>query len=257
MSISFPALLIYLLPGFLGLWVFKSIVQEDIDKRSESTQIAIALLLGISAIASLFLVNSIFSFSPNFAEYFSPDALLPKEVGKDNEIQMILIGDMKFWISYIMLCFFALLCGAFFAWVREKGFGLTWVLSDIVNRRLNRWVSRPCESGMRVLIDEMREKGHEPSLVRVYSLIGGRDTALIGWWDGYSEKDNELKLSFLECCDAASDLVKDFDLQTRRCLVNCETGIVIEFLDIDENQATGFEEYAKGMYCQRVHPRSE
>ena len=28
MSISFPALLIYLLPGFLGLWVFKGIVQE-------------------------------------------------------------------------------------------------------------------------------------------------------------------------------------------------------------------------------------
>ena len=257
MSISFPALLIYLLPGFLGLWVFKSIVQEDIDQRSESTQIAIALLLGISAIASLFLVNFMLGLSPRFAEYFSPDALQPKGVGNGHEVQLILTGDMKFWTSYIALCSLALLCGAFSAWVREKGFGLTWKLSDAVNRRLNRWVSRPCESGMRALIDEMREKGHEPSLVRVYSLIGGRDTALIGWWDGYSEKDKELKLSFLECCDAASDLSKDFDLQTRRCLVNCESGIVIEFLDIDESQAAGFEEYAKGMYRKRVHPRDE
>ena len=33
MSISFPALLIYLLPGFFGLWVFKNIVQEDLNKR--------------------------------------------------------------------------------------------------------------------------------------------------------------------------------------------------------------------------------
>ena len=38
-------MLIYLLPGFLGLWVFKNMVQEDIDRRGESTQIAIALLL--------------------------------------------------------------------------------------------------------------------------------------------------------------------------------------------------------------------
>ena len=257
MSISFPALLIYLLPGFLGLWVFKSIVQEDIDKRSESTQIAIALLLGISGIALLFFMNFILSFSPSFAEYFSPDALLPKEIGKDNEAQLILAGDVKFWTSYITLCFLALLCGAISAWLREKGFGLTWIFSDMANRHLHRWVSRPCESGMRALIDEMREKGHEPSLVRVYSLIGGRGTALIGWWDGYSEKDNELKLSFLECCDAASGLAKDFDLQTRRCLVNCESGVVVEFLDIDESQAAGFEEYAKGMYREVVHPRSE
>ena len=28
-------MLIYLLPGFLGLWVFKNMVQEDIDRRGE------------------------------------------------------------------------------------------------------------------------------------------------------------------------------------------------------------------------------
>lgn len=257
MSISFPALLIYLLPGFLGLWVFKNSVQEDIDKRSESTQIAIALLLGISAIGLLFLVKFILSFSPSLAAYFSPDALLPQDVGLENEAHMILAGDMKFWTSYVTLCFLALLCGALSAYLREKGLGLTWILSDVVNKRLNRWVNRPCESGMRALIDEMREKGREPSLVRVYSLIGGRDTALLGWWDGYSEKDKELKLSLLECCDAALGLEKDFDLQTRRCLVNYASGVVLEFLDIDARQAERFEEYVKGEYRRTVHPRSE
>ena len=257
MSISFPALLIYLLPGFLGLWVFKSIVQEDIDRRSESTQIAIALLLGISAIGLLFLLNFALSASPNVAGYVSPRALLPQEVGNDKEVQMILTGDVKFWSSYMVLCFLALLSGAISAFVREKGLGLTWILSDLMNKLLGRWIYRPCESGMRALIDEMREKGHEPSLVRVYSLLHGRETALLGWWDGYSDKQNELNLSLLECCDAASDLRKDFDLQTRRCVVNYETGIVVEFLDIDESQAEGFEEYVKGMYRQTVHPRSE
>ena len=57
MSITFSELILYLLPGFLGLWVFKRIVQEDIDKRGESTQIAIGLLLGISGLFILFLIN--------------------------------------------------------------------------------------------------------------------------------------------------------------------------------------------------------
>ena len=49
MSLTFAELIVCLLPGFLGLWVFKRIVQEDIDKRGEFTQVAIALLLAISA----------------------------------------------------------------------------------------------------------------------------------------------------------------------------------------------------------------
>ena len=48
MSLSFAELIIYLLPGFLGLWVFKGIIQENLDNRTESTQIAIALLFGIT-----------------------------------------------------------------------------------------------------------------------------------------------------------------------------------------------------------------
>lgn len=103
---------------------------------------------------------------------------------------------------------------------------------------------------MRALIDEMREKGHEPSLVKIYNLLRGRDTALLCWCDGYSEKDKELKLSlhFIECCEAATDLEKDFDLQTHRYLVKYESGIVIEFLGMDEKQTEGFETHLKEMF---------
>ena len=253
MSISFPALLIYLLPGFLGLWVFKNSVQEDIDRRGESTQIAIALLLGISAIACLCGVNFALSRWPNIAEYCSPRAL--QLVG--NETQMILNWNAKFWVSYIVLCFCALFSGAIWALFREMGCGLTWKISDCVNRFLKRGVQRPCESAMRALVDEMRQKGNEPSLLRIYSLTGNRDNSLIGWWDGYSESEREIKLSLLECCDAATDLSKDFDLQPRRCVVSYASGIVIEFLDIDKTQADGFEAYVKKKYHNNVHPRSE
>ena len=142
----------------------------------------------------------------------------------------------KFWVSYIMLCLFAMLSGAMCAWLREAGCGLTWMFADFVNKRLKRGLRVPCESAMRALIDEMRANGHEPSFVKVYSLIGDRDTALMGCWNGYSESEKEIDLNLLELCDADSELRKDFDLQPRRCLVNHASGIVVEFLDVEETQ---------------------
>lgn len=64
-------------------------------------------------------------------------------------------------------------------------------------------------------------------------------------------------MTLLESCEAATGLAKEFDFQTRRCLVNYESGVVIEFLDIDEMQAEGFEKYVKEMYRETVHPRRE
>ena len=159
------------------------------------------------------------------------------------------------WID--TLCFFALKSGQWCAHLREKQWGLTQRFADRVNKRLKRGLRVPCESAMRALIDEMRARGHEPSLVKIYSLIGNRDNALIGWWEGYSESEKEIRLSLLECCDAATDLRKDFDLQTRRCIVNHASGVVIELLDIDEAQSAGFEEYVRVMYRQTVHPRDK
>lgn len=85
MSINFSELVILLLPGFLGLWVYKRIVQEDIDKRSESTQIAIGLLLGISAFCMLFLINKFLSFIGSFDYYIPPKFLIlsHSDCGKD------------------------------------------------------------------------------------------------------------------------------------------------------------------------------
>lgn len=64
-------------------------------------------------------------------------------------------------------------------------------------------------------------------------------------------------MALLELCDADTALRKDFDLQPRRCLVNHASGIVVEFLDIDEVQATSFEGRARAEYRQHVHPRHE
>lgn len=138
MSISFPALLIYLLPGFLGLWVFKQSVQEDIDKRGESTQIAIALLLGIFAIFLLFAVKFILSPFTFLAEYIS--------------------SDKNFWLPYILLCILAIFSGGIWAFISEKNIAPTRIVAHYVCNMLKHGEKLPCESAMRALIDEMGEK---------------------------------------------------------------------------------------------------
>ena len=250
MSISFPALLIYLLPGFLGLWVFKRSVQEDIDRRGESTQIAIALLLGISAIFLLFAVNFILKSCALFAEYISPKALLPEKI---DEAQLILSGDIKFWLSYISLCLLSIFSGGIWAFISEKGLTPTRIVSHHVCNILKHGEKTPCESAIRSLVDEMGEKGYEPSLVRIYKLGENRDNFIIGWWNGYSESEKEIKLTLLECCDSATELPKEFDLQVRQCLISYESGIVIEFLDINKENAAAFDKYIRKKYEQALH----
>ncbi|MBQ6909368.1 MAG: hypothetical protein IJQ29_04565 [Synergistaceae bacterium] len=44
--------------------MFKRIVQEDIDKRGELTQAAIALLLAMSAFFLLYLLNRFLTYAP-------------------------------------------------------------------------------------------------------------------------------------------------------------------------------------------------
>ena len=251
MSISFPALLIYLLPGFLGLWVFKRSVQEDIDRRGESTQIAIALLLGISAIFLLFAVNFILKSCALFAEYISPKALLPEKI---DEAQLILSGDIKFWLSYISLCLLSIFSGGIWAFISEKNWTITRITANFVNKCLGRWIQTPCESALRALVDEMLENKHAPSLVKVYILGENRDKPLIGWWNGYSESEKEIKLTRLELCDATPELKKILELQPRHCWINHNSGIVVEFLDWDRTQDKAFEEWLRSEYLRVAYP---
>ncbi len=142
-------------------------------------------------------------------------------------------------LVHYAMCLRIILCG-FCAWLREKNCVLTYIAADLVNRLLKRGLRVPCESALRALVDAMRANGHEPSIVKIYSLLGNRDTALMGWWNGYSETEKEIDLTLLELCDVDTELRKDFDLQTRRCLVNHASGIVVEFIDVDKVQASAF-----------------
>jgi hypothetical protein len=110
MSINFAELLLILLPGFLGLWTFKRIVQENIDNREGSTQLALALMLGVSSLFCLFLVDY-FATLAGFP-ILSIRAMLSPAAGKEQA--NMFFTSIHFWIAYGSLCTLAVFNG--FVW---------------------------------------------------------------------------------------------------------------------------------------------
>ena len=248
MPLAFAELIICLLPGFLGLWVFKRIVQEDIDKRGEFTQVAIALLLSMSAFFLLYLLNRFLTYASFLANWISPDALALPEKQK-GEIRGVLSVGLNFWVSYAVLCLFSLLSGALWALLSEKGVSLTRYLPSFISVKcLGRGPKEACESTLRWIVDELstrepdnkelddtieaeEEKFSGPTLVRVYSLTGDKNNCLLGWWNGYSETEKEISLTRLELCEADPNLDNFLKSQPRMCWINHNSGVVVEFFE--------------------------
>lgn len=234
-------LVLYLLPGFLGLWIFKRIVQEDIDKRSESTQIAIGLMLGISGFFALFLVHSIVN-----SDYISPKSLRLSDT--------INFGDnIQFWSSYIALCLLSLLSGVLWGYLSERGMTPVSYLSVQVNKMLRTTIKVPSESALRILVNNLlKECNTDKFLARVYSL-GDKENSVIGWIMNYSDTEKELVLSRLELCSAVSDLNEKLNLQPRQCCINYDSGIVIELFDWQAEKMKKFDISIRKKYREKIN----
>lgn len=245
MSISFSELIIWLLPGFLGLWTFKRIVQEDLDKRGESSQIALAVLLAMFAFFLLFLTHKLLAlFDEKFAFGFSIERLVFPEDGF-----LSLFGkNMVFWWAYFFLCLYAIISGFMWGLVSEWGWTPTKLLYRGAAKILKRPPKENCESSLRAVVNELSESEKGPSLVRVFMLGEGRDKPLIGWWGGYSETEKEINLRYLEVCEADSNLNELLVLQPRQCWLNHNSGIVIEFFEWDGEQRNKFYQHMCNSY---------
>ena len=233
MSLSFSELILYLLPGFLGLWVYKRIVQEDIDERAESTQIAIGLLLGISGLCMLYLTNMCLRYAGTrvkgiqlISEYISPLALKMSETESSPKFGV----EGRFWSSYVMLCILSLISGGIWGYLKEKKLTLTRLISRLCAKKLKLPEKEAIESGLRTLINRL----HNPSelmLARIYMLGESRDNAILGWVTDYSDNSKEIVMSRIELFRAVEDINKRLELQPSQVCVNYESGVVIEIYD--------------------------
>lgn len=251
MSISFSELIIWLLPGFLGLWVFKRIVQEDFDKRGESSQIALAVLLAMFAFFLLFVTHKLLAWcNKDVAFSFSIERLVFPEDGF-----LSLFGkNMVFWWAYFFLCLYAIISGFMWGLFSEWGWTPTKLLYRGAAKILRRPPKENCESSLRATVNRLSEAGQGPSLVRVYTLGEGRGKPLIGWWRGYSESEKEIELSALEMCDSDPELDAHLSKQCRCCWINHNSGVVVEFVQCDARHREAFEKRLVTTYSNGLKP---
>ena len=246
MSMTFSELVVCLLPGFLGLWVFKRIVQEDMDKRGESTQIAVALLLAMFSFFVLSLLRRLLMWwGCPCASWFSIDALDSSAVGARGGWG----GGLKFWSAYGVLCVIALLSGGLWGFVSELGWSPTRFLPKGFSLLLKRGPKNACESSLRALVDGLNIPENGPPLVRVYTLGESAGKPLIGWWAGYSETEKEIRLGGLEFCDSVPNLDILLKMQKRCCWVNHNSGVVVEFVECDRESRDDWERYIVASYA--------
>jgi hypothetical protein len=242
---NFAELLILLMPGFLGLWTFKRIVQENIDKRGESTQLALALMLGLSSLFSLFLLDV--AFSAIGLPVLPIKALLLPATGKE-QADVFFISP-QFWVVYGWLCFLAVYNGYWWALLRERWkLALPMLLGRWTAEYLKRPPKEDCESSLRAIVNNLDMERNGAALVRVYTLGENQSNPIIGFWGGYSETEREIELTLLELCGSAPDLNSIIEKQLRRCWINHESGVVIEFVESGKEFNEEIKEYLRSKY---------
>ena len=256
MSLAFAELIICLLPGFLGLWVFKRIVQEDIDKRGEFTQVAIALLLSMSAFFFLNILHWALKNAWHLANWISPDALVFPEREK-GKVRGLFSVEREFWTSYAALCLLSLFSGGLWAFIREKKWWPTkWLPKFISVKCLKRWPKETCESTLRGMLNRLMKDGNKPFIVRVYQLEtynSGKFKPLIGHWGGFSETEKEIELRAIELCDSDKDFNANLDKQRRCCWINHNSGVVVEFIETTPELNEQIESFLENKYGQWIN----
>jgi len=246
MSINFAELLILLMPGFLGLWTFKRIVLENIDNRGESTQLALALMLGLSSLFCLFLLDTVSSFF--MGPVLPVQAILSPAAGREQADMFF--ASPQFWVVYGCLCFLATYNGYWLAMLRERGWTLTKLLGRWGAEDLKRGSKEDCESSLRAVVNSLKMGDNGPPLVRVYKLGENQGPPLIGVWNGYSETEKEIDLIDLELCASDPKLNEKIEEQARICWINHESGVVVEFV-------SSGKEFNKGMTEILIKKRRE
>jgi hypothetical protein len=215
MSISFSELLILLIPGLFGSWVYKRISTENLDNRGEIVQAGLAMLFGIFSLC----IVSIIGFIPSEAFFGGSGATI--------------LLEKSFWPYYATLFlasgFLGYWCGILQA--RER------TPVDLLGKSAAKWLKRPtktsCETAMRAMVNTLCGEASHP-MTMIYT-IGNRNAGIVGFWEGYSETEKEIQLSDIHLCVDwdLHDREKYFDNEPRKCCVNYALGTVVELVARD------------------------
>lgn len=222
MSLTFPLLIILLLPGFLSLWVYRGFTLEEIHKKGEWHYCALGLLFGVLNLGAFLLPSKCFIHS--FV------SLLQSESAE-------FFISFRFWIWYFGLVISALviglLCGLLFArFSSPVGF-----LRRIGAKILGVPCITAAESALNDLIREMYRE-NDALLVGVSEYEGG-SFKLLGFYHSNSLNPMEIALNETNLFRGLSGN----ELQMVRSLssssVLLESGLIVTLMPMTKDERTG------------------
>jgi len=177
MSLSFPALLILLLPGFFSLWVYQGLALEDIHRRGEAHVVAIGLMFGLLNLGVWTLVDCL--FCANLTIRFDED-----------------VASLMQWAfvwRYALLSVLALVIGGSCGVLTRSRLGSpVWWFRNLSSKILKVNPTTSNESALNYALQEM-SKNDTPLLVGVSEYDGG-PFKVLGWYHANSFEPRELAL---------------------------------------------------------------
>lgn len=174
MSLTFPVLVILLLPGFFSLWTYRGFSYENLDKRGEAHVVALGLAFGMLDLGVYRLLGGRYLLNlPDDASFLS---------------------DGGFFLRYAVLSVIALAVGMAAGLLSRSRWGTpVWWSRFWGAKLLNVNPTAVCESALHHAIQEMSRNGVS-LLVGISEYEGGPYKAL-GFYYSNSREPRELVLT--------------------------------------------------------------
>ena len=245
MSLSFPSLIILLLPGFLSLWVYQGFTYEELHKKGDWHYGSLGLMfgvadLGLHSLLMQLIKRGLESCGLPFNPVFDLDAGI--------------VMDVSFWFKYALLIVVALAVGFCFGFLaRKTGYSVIGWLRRLGAKKLNVPERTTAESALDYAISEKRHApGVAALLICILDKIDG-PYKLIGFYGFNSFDPRELELSRTHLFSGLESEDAEFEfIKTRPSdAVILDSGLIVEIKPLTQEQYDDLVETLEKRYKMR------
>ena len=214
MSLTFPILVILLLPGFFSLWTYQGFSYEDFDKYGEAHVVALGLAFGMLDLGAYRMLGCKYLLN------------LP------GDVSFLSSGD--FFLHYAWLSVIALVVGMAAGMVSRRWGTPVWLFRLWGAELLRVNPTAACDSALHRTIQEMSED-ETPLLVGVSEYEGGPYKAL-GFYYSNSVEPRELVLTDTNLFRGLAGNELKFVRSRPSTSVLCEDGSIVTLMPLTAEQ---------------------
>lgn len=219
MTLTFPELIILLLPGFFALWVYQGFSYEEINKRGDAHTVSLGLMFGMVSLGAFALL----------------DLALPCDLAIRLNGDPATLMSWRFAWRYAVLSATALLVGVVSgALCRSKAGTPVWRLRRAGAKLLKINPTTAVESALNYALQEM-SKNDTPLLIGVSDYEGG-PFKVLGFYYSNSFAPQELVLTHTNLFRGLAGIELQFVRSRRANTVVLQNGLIVTLMQLSPKQ---------------------